>query len=446
MSDRRCVVALILTLLAASDAGAEDRTAWYREAKFGMFIHWGPYSLASVEASWPIMTPKPGMITEEEYRRLYKRFNPVNFDPKAWVRLAKAAGQRYMVFTSKHHDGFCMFDSLYTDYKITKTPYAKDITAELAAACKIEGMPLGFYYSPPDMNHPGFRDTSRPSSVNWHGEPCRPEWPLYLDYMELQLSELLTRYGDVAIVWFDGLGNPEKYNGGQFHRLIHGLQPGTLINNRMGLPGDYSTPEQFIPKEIPRKSSKSRLAGLEEPGQESKGAPVPPPPEDFQLWETCMTINETWGYNANDRQFKSATQLIRTLIEVASKGGNLLLNVGPSPEGTIQPEFEQRLLEIGKWLEVNGESIYGTTYGPLQDLSFGKMTAKGRKLYLHVFDWPNDGKLTLSGLAAFVSEASILKGKKAIRFAQSGNQLTLELPGPAPDPHASVILLGTDEK
>ncbi len=440
MSDRRCAVVLVLILLAAAGTRAEDRTAWYRQAKFGMFIHWGPYSLASVEASWPIMTPEPGTISEGEYRQLYKRFNPVRFDPRAWVRLAKAAGQRYMVFTSKHHDGFCMFDSLYTEYKITKTPYAKDIAAELAAACKSEGMPLGFYYSPPDMNHPGFRDTSKPSSVNWHGEPFRAEWPLYLDYMELQLSELLTRYGNVAIVWFDGLGNPEKFDGRRFERLIHELQPATLINNRIGLPGDYSTPEQFIPKQIPTRSSKSRLAGLEEPSRGPQGASVPSS-EDFQLWETCMTINDTWAYNANDRRFKSATQLIRTLIEVASKGGNLLLNVGPTPEGTIQPEFEQRLFEIGKWLEVNGESIYGSTYGPLQDLPFGRMTAKGKNLYLHVFDWPTNGKLTLSDLATRVSGARLLKGDKPVRFTQKGNQLTLELPGPAPDPHASVIRL-----
>jgi hypothetical protein len=161
-----------------------------------MFIHWGPYSLASVEASWPIMRPDPGGISEPDYRALRERFNPVQFDPKEWIRLARDAGQRYMVFTTKHHDGFSMFDSAYTDYKITRTPYQKDIVAMLADAAKQEGMPLGFYYSPPDMNHPAFRDTSKPASANWAGEPARPEWPLYLDYMELQVRELLTRYGD----------------------------------------------------------------------------------------------------------------------------------------------------------------------------------------------------------------------------------------------------------
>ena len=331
---------------AAKNPLRPDRAAWYRESKFGMFIHWGPYSLASVEASWPIMVPAkegPGMISEAEYRALPQRFNPVQFDPQAWVRLAKAAGQRYMIITSKHHDGFCMFDSAYTDYKITKTPYGKDILAQLAQACREEDMPLGFYYSAPDMNHPAYRDTTKLAKFNWRGEPERPEWPLYLDYMELQLTELLTRYEPVGVIWFDG--GTLTYDGWRFHRLIHDLQPGTLINNRIGLPGDFDTPEQTIPDRIP----------VVTPGVQGRGTKHPPAagpttlsrPGEFRPWETCMTINNTWAYNKNDRDFKSATQLIRTLVEVVSKGGNLLLNVGPTPEGTIQPEFQERLLAIG---------------------------------------------------------------------------------------------------
>ncbi len=321
-------IALIL-LLGLTGLHAQDRTAWYREAKFGMFIHWGPYSLASVEASWPIMTPQktgPQAISEDEYRALPARFNPVKFDPREWVKLAKAAGQRYMVITTKHHDGFAMFDSAYTKYKITQTPYGKDIIKELADAAKAGGMPLGFYYSPPDMDHPGFRDTSKLSAANWQGEPWRPEWPLYLGYMELQLRELLTRYGDVAIIWFDGLGHQEKYDGYRFHKLIHEMQPKTLINNRIGLPGDYDTPEQFVPKVTPTRKG-ALYRGTEVPQEAAAGAP--PAPEDFRLWETCMTINNQWGYNRNDHNFKSAGKLIQTLVDVASKGGNLLLNVGP---------------------------------------------------------------------------------------------------------------------
>jgi len=203
---------------AALPPGAQkteaERTAWYRAAKFGMFIHWGAYSVASVEASWPIMEPEAQWnITEPEYVSLFKRFSPTKYDPKAWVELAKEAGQRYMVFTTKHHDGFCMFDSALTDYKITSTPYGKDVTAMLAEAAQEAGMPLGFYYSPPDMHHPGYRDTSKLVKDTWRGDPARPEWATYLDYMEGQLRELLTKYGPVALIWFDGLGHQEKYKG-----------------------------------------------------------------------------------------------------------------------------------------------------------------------------------------------------------------------------------------
>jgi len=422
---------------------AAERTAWFREAKFGMFIHWGPYSLASVEASWPIMTPGPNpAISEAEYRALPRRFNPARFDAKAWVRLAKAGGQRYMVFTSKHHDGFCMFDSALTDYQITKTPYGRDIVVQFAAACREERMPLGFYYSPPDMNHPGFRDTSKLAKENWRGEPERPEWTTYLDYVGGQLRELLTKYGPVALIWFDGLDNQEKYDGSRFHSLIHQLQPATLINNRIGLPGDFETPEQFVPDTIPTKSSRTRLAGLEHPKVPTGPAALPASPDDFLLWETCMTINDTWAYNKNDRNFKSATQLIRSLVEVASKGGNLLLNVGPTPEGTIQPEFEERLRAIGAWLRVNGESIYGTTYGPLQNLAFGRTTAKGKTIYLHVFEWPR-GNVELSGLTRQVSEVRLLAGGKPLKYRQAGAVLTVEVPAQPPDSHVSVVAIKT---
>ncbi|MBL8234583.1 MAG: alpha-L-fucosidase, partial [Bryobacterales bacterium] len=280
-------------MLGADDAVARERLRRFHDAKFGMFIHWGPYSLASVEASWPIMRPGNWKISEAEYRALPERFNPVQFDARAWVRLAKAAGQRYIVFTTKHHDGFCMFDSQFTDYKITRSPYGKDIVAQLAEAAKAEGMPLGFYYSPPDLNHPGFRDTSKLSATNWNGEPARPEWPLYLDYMELQLRELLTRYGDVFVIWFDGLSNHAKYTGERFHELIHKLQPTALINNRIGPTGDFVTPEQRLPNGIPRKGAK---VGNVDPNDKGLATSAPPP-DEFQPWETCMTINRTWGYN-----------------------------------------------------------------------------------------------------------------------------------------------------
>lgn len=429
----------LLPSLAFAAASADDRTGWYRNAKFGMFIHWGPYSLASVEASWPIMRPTAGGISEAEYRELPKRFNPEKFDPHAFVALARSAGQRYMVFTTKHHDGFCMFDSSYTDYKITNTPYGKDIVAMLSAAAKQADMPLGFYYSPPDMHHTAFRDTSKLAKENWHGEPTRPDWPLYLDYMQLQLTELLTGYGPAALIWFDGLNAQKKYDGVRFLDLIHKLQPATLVNDRIGVPGDYQTPEQFIPNAIPTKGVV--ISGID-PKVQEKLKPTVPKPEDFQLWETCMTINNTWAYNMHDRAYKSAQFLVRALVEVASRGGNFLLNVGPQPDGAVQPEFQERLRAIGDWLAVNGDSIYGTTYGPIQGMSLARTTVKGNKVFVHIFDWPS-ASFEINGLDTKVVSASLLSDGRPLKYNQTEEKLQIDLPAQAPDPNVSVIALRT---
>jgi len=426
----------------SSTQSEAQRTAWFRQAKFGMFIHWGPYSLASVEASWPIMEPEAHWnITEAEYVALYKQFNPVQFDPKAWVSLATDAGMRYMVFTTKHHDGFCMFDTALTDYKITKTPYGRDVTAMLAKAAHDANMPLGLYYSPPDMHHPGFRDTSKPVKDTWHGAPARSEWTTYLDYLEAQLRELLTEYGPVALIWFDGLDHQEKYKGEQVLSLVHHLQPATLVNNRLGVPGDFATPEQFIPDRIPTKSTANNLQGTTKTPESTP--PSVPAPDDFELWETCMTINGTWAYNKNDTQYKSAKELIQDLANVASKGGNMLLDVGPTPEGTIQPEFVERLEAMGKWMKVYGDSIYGTTYGPLQNLAFGRTTAKGRIVYVHVFDWPPEGRLELPGFQARVAQIAVLGDKKKLKFQQENDKLIIQVPPTAPDENDSVLQIAT---
>jgi alpha-L-fucosidase len=416
-----------------------DRTTWFRNAKFGMFIHWGPYSQASVEASWPIMRPKPGGITEAEYRALPATFNPDKFDPRAFVDLARSAGQQYMVFTTKHHDGFCMFDSSYTDYKITNTPYGKDIVAQLAKACGEDGMPLGFYYSPPDLHHPGFRDTTKLAKENWNGEPQRPEWPSYLAYMQLQLSELLTRYGPAALIWFDGLNHQEKYNGARVIQMIRDFQPATLVNDRIGVDADYETPEQFIPTAIPTKGVV--LTGVD-PNVSSRLKNTIPRQEDFRLWETCMTINNTWAYNKNDHEYKSEQTLIRSLIEVASRGGNFLLNVGPQPDGQVQPEFQQRLRAIGEWLRLNGDSIYGTTYGPVQGVAGLRTTANDKSIYLHVFDWPAS-TLEIADIEGRVLSARLLANGNPLVFRQTEGKLQIDIPPQAPDSNASVIALKT---
>jgi alpha-L-fucosidase len=429
--------ALPLVSGAARAASAvPQRLAGFEQAKFGMFIHWGPYSQASVEASWPIMRDAADWhISEKRYVGLAKTFNPVKFDPDALIDAARSAGQRYMVFTTKHHDGFCMFDSSYTDYKVTKSPYGKDIVKMLADACARRDMPLGFYYSPPDLNHPGYRDKTISSVINWNGEPQRPEWANYLDYMELQLTELLTRYGDVFTIWFDGLYHQEKYDGRRFHDLIHRLQPATLINDRIGIPGDFATPEQFVPTGIPTRDVK--ISNIDTSVQ-TQFRPGVPAPQDFQPWETCMTINETWAFNANDRKFKSSRDLIRALVEVASKGGNFLLNIGPGPDGTVQPEFRERLAAIGLWTTVNGEAIYGTLYGPVQGQAGYRTTAKGNLVYVHLLDWPQ-GPLMLAGLGRKVVDVRLLANKRPVPFTASADSATLDLSGITPDPDATVF-------
>ncbi len=420
-------------------AEEDERTAWFREAKFGMFIHWGPYSQASVEASWPIMRPAQWNITQERYVGLARTFNPVKYDPDHFIDLARAAGQRYMVFTTKHHDGFCMFDSSYTDYKITNTPYKKDIVKMLTDAAARRGMQMGLYYSPPDMHHPGFRDTSRLAVENYKGQPERPEWPSYQRYMELQLTELLTRYGVVKDIWFDGLNNKEKYDGLHVMDLIHHLQSGTLVNDRIGAPGDYVTPEQFIPKAIPTRDVKIHEVDT---SMQDKFKPGVPLAADFQLWETCMTINKTWAYNENDHNYKSSQDLIRALVEVASRGGNFLLNVGPQPDGMIQPEFQERLRAIGEWMTVNSDAIYGTTYGPIQGEKGYRTTAKGTDIYVHVLDWPT-APLQLTGIKPKVQSVRLLANNQPLTFQQSESGLQITLPQQATDKAASVIALRT---
>ena len=341
--------------------GSEERTTWYRNAKFGMFIHWGPYSLASVEASWPIMRPAAGGITEAEYRELPKRFNPTKFDPHAFVDLARAAGQQYMVFTTKHHDGFCMFDTSFTDYKITNTPYGQDIVKQLANACKERGMPLGFYYSPPDMHHPAFRDTSKLAKENWNGEPARPEWPLYLDYMQLQLAELLTGYGPLVEVWFDGAngegpnGKRQEYDWPRIHRVVRTLQPRALmfsdagpdirwIGNERGVADDpnWCTVD---PARVPYPGA----SGPEVTAALQDGDPA------GSVWrpgEADVSIRPGWFWHEkeNDR-VKTPRQLFDLYFLSVGRGASLLLNIPPDRRGRLHENDVSSLREFGNLLQ-----------------------------------------------------------------------------------------------
>lgn len=460
-----------------------NRMDWYLQAKFGLFLHWGAYSVAGVEASWPIMTPdmaaimfpNPTRIAQADYEALPARFNPVNFDARAWVRLARESGFQYIVLTSKHHDGFCMFDAPGTDYKITNTPYGKDICLELAQACAEGGMRLGFYYSPPDMRHPGYRDTRRPVESNWLGEPKRAEWGSYLDYMESHLRKLLTDYGEVSVIWFDGLVNHRKYDPPRFHRLIHELSPRTLINDRLGDGYDFVTPEQYIPREgvlvrtgkppvsesggewlfraLPTLLKLPLVSGLVRGQLEkyatgeaelSKFPQAPFPTEaEYQPWETCMTMGQTWGYNPAEMRWKAPNQLARNLVDVTAGGGNYLLNVGPAPDGTFPPEAIERLEYVGRWLARNGEAIFGSTYAPPLSGFNGRVTRKGNCYYLHVYDWPGGGQLEAAEFPAVAVKARLLAGGE-LSFAQEGGRLRIQVPVEAPDDPVAVIGVETE--
>ncbi|HEV2391234.1 MAG TPA: alpha-L-fucosidase [Verrucomicrobiae bacterium] len=413
----------------------DKRMAWWRDARFGLFIHWGVYSVPAGE--WDGKTNYAEWFLEEtkmpvsQYEKFAGQFDPVKFDAKEWVRLAKNAGMKYIVITSKHHDGFGMFRSDLTDWCIKSTPFQRDPLKELAEACHEQGIRLCFYYSIMDWHHPDWGNR-RP----WNDKATgTPDMDRYVQYMKGQLRELLTRYGPIGILWFDGQWEKPwtAERGIDLYRYVRSLQPDIIINNRVGKPvdstsgigfqqrgqiGDYGTPEQEIP-----------ATGL------GKGVD----------WESCMTMNNHWGYNKNDQNWKSSTTLIRNLIDCASKGGNYLLNIGPTSQGVFPPASIERLGAIGDWMKVNGESIYGTQASPFEALAWGRCTQKkigGRtRLYLHVFDWPADGKLVLKGLANKPVKAFLLAGHQPLEVASADNQVAIALPENAPDKNATVVAL-----
>ena len=410
-------------------AANADRLAWFKDARFGMFIHWGLYSVPAGEwegkqnyAEWIQLQAK---IPNARYEEFAAEFNPVKFDAREWVRVAKDAGMNYLVITAKHHDGFCMYDTKLTDYNIVKaTPFKRDPMKELAAACREAGLTFCFYYSVPDWHHPQF--PARFSQRGFHGDP-NPDADLeqYVGYLKGQVRELLTGYGAIGILWFDGGGSfkqeGESARAALVHAqevidLIHELQPRCLVNNRLGLPADYGTPEQKIPG-----------------GRQTNS------------FEVCMTLNKHWGYNKHDNDWKSSRQIIQNLVDIASKGGNYLLNVGPTSEGLLPAPSVERLKEVGQWMKVNGEGIYGTTVSPFKDLAWGrctkKVTADGATLYLHVFEWPSDGKLVVPGLTNTVESARLLADRHQLAVAGSPDGLVVTLPAAAPDRVSSTVVL-----
>ncbi|HLW79535.1 MAG TPA: alpha-L-fucosidase, partial [Terriglobia bacterium] len=356
----------------------------------------------------------------KDYEKFAGEFNPVKFDAKTWVATAKNAGMKYIVITSKHHDGFCMFDTKLTDYCITKaTPWKHDPMKDLAEECRKQGIKLCFYHSIMDWHHPDYvprRDWEKDARPADGADLNR-----YLDYMKGELTELLTNYGPIGIIWFDGgwEHSAKELRSLEVNAMIRRLQPSIIINDRNKLPEDYSTPEQNIPA--------NALPG-------------------GRLWETCMTMNDTWGYAKNDTNWKSSEDLIRKLVDIASKGGNFLLNVGPTAEGTFPDAINQRLADIGAWMKVNSESVYGTTKSPFRQLGFdGRVTAKGNALYLEVFNWPaGGGGISLTGLKTPAVSAHSLEGNEPLKIAktESGGVSVLSISKPAKvNPVATVIKL-----
>jgi alpha-L-fucosidase len=405
-----------------------DRMEWFNQARFGMFIHWGIYSVPAGEygtnknyAEWIQLQAK---IPGSEYEKYAAQFNPTNFNAKEWVRVAKDAGMKYMVITAKHHDGFCMFDSRLTDYTVVKaTPWHHDPLKDLSAECKKAGIKFCVYYSDPDWHHPDFPAPF--SQHGFHGNP-NPDADLekYIAYMQGQIGELLSGYGPIGIVWFDDGGSfrttPEVrtnmaklLHAEQIVHQIHTIQPKTLVNNRLGIPADYGTPEQKIPG--------GRMTNS---------------------FEVCMTLNKHWGYNKNDNNWKDAKAVVQNLADIASKGGNYLLNVGPTSQGIFPAEAVSILGDVGRWMKVNEESIYGTIASPLNSApAWGRVTQKGSKLYLHVFDWPKDGKLTVTGINAKVKRVSLLAAKQEKLPVAQSNEIQITVPSAAPDAIDSIVVL-----
>lgn len=359
----------------------QRRMAWYQNARFGMFIHWGLYALPA-RGEWVRSFEQ---MPENEYLPYFEAFDPQHFDPAAWAKAAKNAGMKYAVLTAKHHDGFCLFDSRYTDFKSTNTPCGKDIVAEFLAAFRAAGIKVGLYFSLLDWHHPDFPhygDRNHPMRNDPAYSNENRDFSRYLDFMHAQIRELCTNYGKLDILWFDfsyGDLRGEAWRATELVDMVRTLQPGVIIDNRLevsgegfgslaaGKPapyhGDFVTPEKMIPPQ-----------GL----RDANGEPL--------VWEACITMNNNWGYCADDLHFKPAPLLIKKLVEVVSKGGNMILNVGPDGQGRIPPQSTDILRQIGAWMDKNSESIHGCGASALPKPEYGRITQKGNMLYFHLFE------------------------------------------------------------
>jgi alpha-L-fucosidase len=438
-----CFLMLLLLIVSQSvysqlpretEAQKTQRMKWWTEARFGMFIHWGLYALPA-RHEW---VKNRERMTNEQYQKYFDNFNPDLYNPKDWARMAKDAGMKYVVLTAKHHEGFCLFDSKFTDYKSTNTPYGKDLIKEYVEAFRAEGLKVGFYYSLIDWHHPDYTIDSRhpqrqDDDAMYEKLNKGRDMNKYREYMKNQVRELLTNYGEISIIWFDfsfpgknGKGRAD-WDSENLLKLARSLQPGIIVDDRLDLKDveggwDFTTPEQYKVEKWP----------------EYNGKKIP--------WETCQTFSGSWGYYRDETSWKSPEQLLELLIESVSKGGNLLLNVGPTARGTFDNRAQDRLWAMGDWMSLNSRSIYGCTeapagmYAPPNSLlTYNPVT---NRLYIHLLVWPM-GRLDLKNMADKVKYIQLLSDASEVRYTvgrdAAANDLQLTLPVQKPPVEIAVL-------
>ena len=415
---------------------------WFTEARFGMFIHWGIYAVAA-RHEW---VKKYEAIPDADYQPYFDRFDPDLYDPQAWARMAKQAGMKYFVITTKHHDGFCLWDTQLTDYKATNTLAGRDLIAPMIEAFRAEGLHVGLYHSLLDWHHPEYTiDKNHPHSADkdFVAKAKNRDIHKYAEYLHGQVRELLTNYGKIDLLFFDfswkrtaadgefKAKGKDDWESEKLMALVRELQPGIMVNERLGIPGDYVTPEQAQPRAQMQKD----------------GKPV--------AWEACHTLNGSWGYHRDNLDWKQPSMLVEMLIDCVSKNGNLLLNVGPNARGEFEPRAVERLAAIGDWMRLHGPAIHGCGASNFNAPSGCRFTQNGKKLYVHLLNWPMK-HIYLDGLAGKVAFAQILNDGSEIQIPKeqpwglahhggdpSANQdtLLLELPIQRPDVLVPVIEL-----
>ena len=370
-------------------------SSWFDVARFGMFVHWGHSSQRGCELSWPLVGGNPalpmcGNIPVEEYHSTAATFDPQGFDASELARLAKRAGMEYAVLTAKHHDGYAMFHTRLSEFSVEHSPCRRDIVQEFVEAVRTEGLRVGLYFSLSDWHHPDyppFTEADKPYTAMRWPRPSPEQWERYIEFMHGQVRELLTNYGRIDLLWFDGgwERQPEQWRGKELVEMIRAVQPEIVINDRLPGFGDYETPEQFVPAQ---------------------------PPE--RPWEVCLTMNESWGYNPADGHYKSSLEVVQTLCEITGRGGRLLLNVSPMGDGRLPPEQTERLDDVTRWMAANGEAIAGTAPGLEAWQFYGPSTRKGDTVYLHLLMRPY-GPVTVRGIR--------IKRVRSVRVLASGREV-----------------------